>query len=233
MALTGQAFLALFNDFEPARDDEYNAWHSREHVPQRLTVPGIARARRYVGRDEARYTYFTLYEMASTATMLSQPYLDLLDHPTPWSATMRPSFQQFLRVPCRTLGSDGAGIGGALAVLVCEAPGASHSAAWPDACAAIAALDGLVGAHAGAHDDSLRGPAVAAAQALPAQPTVILLVEAQESSGLVGQHGAIAQVLRGMLPQVRIASTHRYQLMHVLTEGRAPASPPASAPEKP
>jgi hypothetical protein len=145
MALTGRAFLALFNDFDPARDDEYNAWHSREHVPQRLAVPGIARARRYVGRAEPRFTYFTLYEMASAATLQSQPYLDLLANPTPWSAAMRPSFRQFLRIPCRTLASAGEGMGGALAVLVCEASAAMAAApaAWQDLCGQIAALDGL------------------------------------------------------------------------------------------
>ena len=46
MALAGTAFLALFNDFELDRELEYNEWHSREHVPARLTVPGITRARR-------------------------------------------------------------------------------------------------------------------------------------------------------------------------------------------
>lgn len=117
MALDGTAFLALFNDFEPDRDAEYNEWHSREHVPERLTVPGIARARRYVNRADAQFPYFTLYEVTSSRSMLSPPYLDLLANPTPWSARMRPSFRQFLRVPCETLASVSKGIGGAILVV--------------------------------------------------------------------------------------------------------------------
>ena len=222
MALTGCAFLALFNDFDPERDDEYNAWHSREHVPQRLTVPGIERARRYVCRAAPRYTYFTLYEMASTDTMRSQPYLDLLATPTPWSAAMRPSFRQFLRIPCRTLASVGEGIGGALAVLVCEAPTVAATAAWQDLCQRIAALDGLVGAHAGLQDDSLPGPAVSAAQPLAPRPTIVVLVEAQEASWLSRQRSAIGELMARCLPGGRI-DAHDYQLMHLLTEGRAPA----------
>jgi hypothetical protein len=225
MALTGRAFLALFNDFDPARDDEYNAWHSREHVPQRLAVPGIARARRYVGRAEPRFTYFTLYEMASAATLQSRPYLDLLANPTPWSAAMRPSFRQFLRIPCRTLASAGEGVAGALAVLVCEASAATAAAppAWQGLCDSIAALDGLVGAHAGEQDASAPGPAVAAAQALAAQPTFVLLVEAQEARWLARQRSTITALMAQSLPDCRIAASHEYQLMHLLTEGRAPA----------
>jgi hypothetical protein len=224
MALTGTAFLALFNDFDPARDDEYNAWHSREHVPQRLTIPGIGRARRYVGRAEPRYTYFTLYEMASAGTMLSKPYLDLLANPTPWSAAMRPSFRQFLRVPCRKLASAGDGIGGALLVMVCELPAASASAArpWEAMCASVAALDGLVGAHAGEQDGSLPGPAVAAAQAVSAQPTFVLLVEAQEAQWLARHRGTIEALLQSSLPDCRIAAAHEYHLMELLTTRRAP-----------
>lgn len=221
MPLTGSAFLALFNDFEPQRDDEYNAWHSREHVPERLTVPGIERARRYVSRDGSEpLTYFTLYEMASTATMLSRPYLHLFAHPTAWSSRMRPSFRRFLRIPCRTLASAGDGIAGSLAVLVFEMPQAPAQDRWQPLCEAIAGLDGLTAAHVGQQDASLPGPAVQAAQALAAQPTFVLLVEAQESQWLA-RHGArIRQLAQEAAPTLRLASAHEYHLMHLLMQGR-------------
>lgn len=222
MALIGTAFLALFNDFDPARDDEYNAWHSREHVPERLTVPGIERARRYVSRGDEPFTYFTLYEMAAAATMLSEPYLHLLAHPTPWSATMRGSFRRFLRVPCRTLASVSDGIAGSLAVLVFSGADAPQPQAWQAVCERIAALDGLTGAHAGEQDTSLPGPAVGAAQALAAEPTFVLLVEAQESRWLASQRAAVEAALREGAPGLRLASAHEYHLMHLLDEGRAP-----------
>lgn len=216
MALAGTAFLALFNDFDPARDDEYNEWHSREHVPQRLAVPGILRARRYVDRGDARFPYFTLYEMESAATMQSQPYLHLLDHPTVWSAKMRPGFRQFLRIPCEGLASCSEGIAGAIGTWVLEGAGAD----WSALCERIAQLPGITGAHAGRQDAALRGPAVGAAQALSDAPTFVLLVEAQERRRLEAQHGAIEALLPTGL-RVRERRTH--ELMHVLTEGR-PAS---------
>jgi hypothetical protein len=215
MALIGSAFLALFNDFDPARDEEYNEWHSREHVPERLTVPGIARARRYVSRDDAQFPYFTLYEMESTATMLSQPYLHLLDHPSRWSATMRPSFRQFLRIPCGSMASVGEGLAGSIATFVLE--GSADDDAWPAFCDRVVRLPAIVGAHAGRQDPALRGPAVGAAQALSDAPTYVLLVEALEQRALARQRSAIEAMLS---PGLRVVACRAYDLMHLLTEGR-------------
>lgn len=216
MALLGSAFLALFNDFDPARDDEYNEWHSREHVPQRLSVPGILRARRYVDRADERFPYFTLYEMESAATMQSQPYLQLLDNPTPWSAKMRPGFRQFLRIPCEGLASRSEGLAGAIGTWVLE----GQASDWAALCERIAQLPGMTGAHAGRQDAALRGPAVGAAQALSDAPTFVLLAEAQERRRLDAQRAAI----EALLPSgVRVTHRRAHELMHVLTEGR-PAS---------
>jgi hypothetical protein len=216
MVLAGSAFLALFNDFDPARDEEYNEWHSREHVPERLTVPGILRARRYVNRADAQFPYFTLYEMESAAVMLSAPYLHLLDHPTPWSAKMRPSFRQFLRIPCAGLASASEGLAGSIASFVIEGEGPQD---WPALCEQVVRLPGITGVHAGRQDPALRGPAVAAAQALADTPTFVLLLEAQEARWLERHRAAIEAQLA---PGLRVTSFREYQLMHVLTEGRPP-----------
>lgn len=211
MALLGTAFLALFNDFDPARDAEYNEWHSREHVPQRLTVPGMLRARRYVDRGNAQFPYFTLYEMESAAVMQSPPYLHLLDHPTEWSARMRPGFRQFLRIPCNGLASASEGLAGAIETWVLE--GEARTFDWAAACQRIAQLPGLTGAHAGRQEPALRGPAVAAAQALSEAPTFVLLVEAQERRCLAQQRGAIEAELAAGL---RVKDQRAYELMHIL-----------------
>ena len=52
MALRGSAFLALWNDFDPARDAEYNCWHTFEHVPERVGIEGILAGRRYVAMEQ-------------------------------------------------------------------------------------------------------------------------------------------------------------------------------------
>jgi hypothetical protein len=117
MALAGQAFLALWNDIARAREPEYDRWHTLEHVPERVAVAGIRGARRYVNRTRAHHRYFTLYDVDSLAVFDSPEYRDLLAHPTPWSASMRPDFSNFLRVICSVATSNGPGIGAAIACL--------------------------------------------------------------------------------------------------------------------
>ena len=41
MALVGDAFLAMWHDIEPASWNDYMEWHTREHMPERLSIPGF------------------------------------------------------------------------------------------------------------------------------------------------------------------------------------------------
>ena len=111
------AFLALWNDLAPGREAEYDTWHTREHVPERVASPGFRSGRRYVCRSHPAHRWFTLYDVADPGCFETPEYQDLLQNPTPWSASMRPDFRNFLRVPCTALGSSGFGIGAALGVL--------------------------------------------------------------------------------------------------------------------
>jgi hypothetical protein len=116
MSLRGTAFLALWNDINPMRDAEYNLWHTREHVPERLTVPGILAAHRYVARS-GPHSYFTLYDLETNKVLESAAYKNLVDNPTSWSRSMRPDFRNFLRYPCQKLVSLGRGTGCAVTTM--------------------------------------------------------------------------------------------------------------------
>ena len=145
MPLAGSAFLALWNDIAREREPEYDSWHTREHVPERVGVPGFRGARRYVNRARARHRYCTLYELESLAVLESAAYRALIEHPTPWSAAMRPDFANFVRVPCTLAASVGEGIGGALAVLCYAHADAPSAPPLPT----LVELDGVVACHEG------------------------------------------------------------------------------------
>jgi len=117
MAFAGTAFLALWNDIDRPREGEYDQWHTLEHVPERVAVEGFHGGRRYVNRARAEHRYFTLYDIDSVAALEGREYRDLVEHPTPWSASMRPAFSNFLRVVCTVRVSSGTGIGAAIACL--------------------------------------------------------------------------------------------------------------------
>jgi hypothetical protein len=101
MKLGGTAFLALWNGVQPEALDDYEAWHSREHVPERLTVPGILAAWRYRDIDEACPGFFTLYDLADIQVLESAPYQRLVSHPSPASARLRPQLTGMTRIVCR------------------------------------------------------------------------------------------------------------------------------------
>lgn len=118
--MSGGAVLALWNGVEAARTREYNAWHTREHVPERISVPGMIGARRYVKSSGPLPDYLTLYTMNDTGVLKSEVYRSLLENPTDWSRAMRPSFRGFMRLCCRRLLTIGGGLGGSLAALVVD-----------------------------------------------------------------------------------------------------------------
>ncbi|WP_204301518.1 hypothetical protein, partial [Stenotrophomonas maltophilia] len=65
MNLAGTAFLALWNGVAPGHIEAYQDWHGVEHVPERLTVPGMLAAWRYQADDGDEPAFFTLYDLAS------------------------------------------------------------------------------------------------------------------------------------------------------------------------
>jgi hypothetical protein len=102
MAEPATALLALWNDVEPTLDAVYNEWHAREHVPERLTVPGILWGRRYGRAAAARMPhYLTLYGLRDPAVLDGEPYQRLLREPTPASRRMRPALTNLSRWVCR------------------------------------------------------------------------------------------------------------------------------------
>jgi hypothetical protein len=112
--LTGNGVLALWNGVEPSRAREYHVWHTREHVPERVSVPGVLGARRYVRLHGPLPEFLTLYGLEDTGVLTSEPYQALLNNPTEWSRSMRPSLRDFMRVCCRRVRSAGGGLGSTL-----------------------------------------------------------------------------------------------------------------------
>jgi hypothetical protein len=155
MSLLGRGILAIWNDIAPGGDAEFTHWHVREHIPERVGVPGFLRGRRYdaIGGGP---TYFTLYETASVEVLASPPYLERLNNPTPWTRQSLALFRSTRRTACRVSLTVGQGIGGALATLeLGPAPGRDEELrAWLTGTALPASADrpGVTGVHLGEAD---------------------------------------------------------------------------------
>ena len=191
MPLAGAAFLALWNDIARAREAEYDRWHTFEHVPERVAIAGFIAGRRYVNRDRDTRRYFTLYEVDSPSAFEGAEYRDVVDHPTPASASMRPDFANVARAICTTTRSAGSGIGGAIACLCL--PTAQPRAAVDGAFDRALALARVTGAHLGAATHV--GPTPAIADASPFAFDRVLLVEALDRDAADAALGELQRAL--------------------------------------
>jgi hypothetical protein len=153
MPLKGTGFLAIWHDIQPDGEDDYNRWHTQEHMPERLGVPGFERGRRGVDWSRDRHRYLTLYEGQSVDVFGSEAYRARLNAPSAWSQRTMPYFANFVRCACRTAVSLGKGVGGAMATvrlgLATDAAKAELSAASHTLAAGMLVLDGVTSVHIG------------------------------------------------------------------------------------
>jgi hypothetical protein len=74
MPLLGPAAMLLSFDVLPQATAEHDHWHTHEHLPERLSIPGFLRGTRWVAL-RGRPRYLVLYEVAGLQTLTSPPYL--------------------------------------------------------------------------------------------------------------------------------------------------------------
>jgi hypothetical protein len=152
MPLKGRAFMAIWHDIEASSEAEYSDWHTRQHMPERLGVPGFLAGRRGVDWGLSRQRWFTLYETRTLEVLSSDDYRARLNNPTHWSNRTQPSFRNFARSACILSASTGRGIGGAMATIRLTMPSddlAGFEAAADRLAHRFAVLDGVCGAHLG------------------------------------------------------------------------------------
>lgn len=110
MALLGKAAVAMWWNMAAAQRDEFEDWHSHEHFPERMGIPGFLRGSRWASADGGE-GFFVMYELRDYETLTSDGYRARLDAPTPWSTKMMPHHRDMVRSQCRVLDSAGGGIG--------------------------------------------------------------------------------------------------------------------------
>jgi hypothetical protein len=152
MSLVGAAAIAIWNDVaRPSRQD-FREWHSREHAPERIGIPGFLRARRYVSTlDEAPDRFFMLYELDSINALDSSEYTFRLNNPTAWTRQMSGTFSNSSRALCKVEFTRGIGQGGLIETLSYDLPAGSAEEHYRwlahSALPALSDQIGVTGAH--------------------------------------------------------------------------------------
>jgi hypothetical protein len=108
--------MLLSFDVVPEAISEHDDWHTHEHLPERLSIPGFLRGTRWVAlHGDPRY--LVLYEVAELATLTSPAYLERLNEPSAWTSKMMPHYRRMSRGFCLVTGSFGLGTGHVSVVL--------------------------------------------------------------------------------------------------------------------
>jgi hypothetical protein len=113
MPLHGKGMLIVYNEVKPPHERDFNEWYNREHIDERVNVPGFHRARRYVA-VRASPKYLATYECDTVADLAAPGYLALLANGTPWSQAVIARFTHFRRLALRIQIDLAHGAGGAL-----------------------------------------------------------------------------------------------------------------------
>jgi hypothetical protein len=116
MPLAGKGMLLTSMNIDPMHEAEFNRWYDREHLVERVAIPGFLEARRYVAHS-GNPKYLCLYSTTTFDVLDSPAYRKALNNPTDWSKTTLPRFQNMIRAIARITVSRGQGRGAVLGII--------------------------------------------------------------------------------------------------------------------
>jgi len=214
--LAGEAFVAIWHDVAPEGRADYYEWHDREHMPERVGIPGFRRGRRYIAERGAP-EYLTLYEVESLEVLTGQDYLNRLNNPTPLTRRTVTHLRNVSRSLCRVGASFGLAQGGCIMTWGLEAVQGREEPLQRylrrEALPSVFERAGVLGAHFGVADRSGSEIMTEERKARGTQtlvPALVILVEGIGAAALqaavepalgkteLRSHGAADDVLWGL-----------------------------------
>jgi hypothetical protein len=159
MPIAGKGMLLTSMNIDAAHEAEFNRWYDREHLEERVAMPGFLEARRYVAH-QGDLKYLSLYSTETIGVLDSPFYRNALANQTAWSKANIANFKGMIRGVSRITISRGTGRGAALGIIRLRPPGGGHD----ELRAAVrdqldpAKLDGIISMHLLENDPALSKP---------------------------------------------------------------------------
>jgi hypothetical protein len=146
MSLAGRGIVAIWHDIVLEGQSEFYEWHNREHMPERMGIPGFRRGRRYVALHGTPQ-FFCFYEGDDLNVVAGPEYLQRLNNPSQWTRKMMPYFRNMSRSVCNLRYSEGAGEGGFVATKRFSASSKNEDALCDTVLPRVGKAPGIVGVH--------------------------------------------------------------------------------------
>ncbi|WP_088156582.1 DUF4286 family protein [Achromobacter xylosoxidans] len=158
-SLPPHGLLFVATDADPVHEADFNRWYDREHVEERVRIPGFLSGARYLSREGGR-KYLGLYRTESLAAFTTADYRAAFERQTAWSVTNLDRMRDPMRRVCAVRAVTGFGSGSELVVLPLAAANDSEAlAARAQALGAeLAQADGFVQSYLLAPDAVLSTP---------------------------------------------------------------------------
>ncbi|WP_175790378.1 DUF4286 family protein [Burkholderia ambifaria] len=77
--------LCVWTDIDPAHEADFNAWYDREHMQERVAIPGFTHARRFRATDGGPRKYLALYVTDTLDVFRGDAYRRAFTQQTAWS----------------------------------------------------------------------------------------------------------------------------------------------------
>lgn len=116
------AQLYVWSDIDPDHDADFNLWYDREHMEERVRIPGFTGARRYRAISSAARRYLALYRADDLGCFQTEAYRKAFTQQTQWSNL---NFSRMSNTRRRVMSVElesGFGAGGNLAMVVLNKP---------------------------------------------------------------------------------------------------------------
>ena len=156
-ALLGAGAVLVWNDITDEGRNQFYEWHDKQHIPERLAIPGFRRGRRFSKHGHSP-EWLTMYETDDLEVMVSPEYLARLNAPTPATTDTLRYFRNTSRAVCRLVHSVGSSTGGHVLTLRLDISPAQAEAMRiylvEEALPRAAALTGVVACHLYGSDQS-------------------------------------------------------------------------------
>ncbi len=116
MLLQGTGVLITSMQVLPEEDADFNEWFDKEHLPERVAIPGFLDGRRYESTNGSG-RYLQIYNTVDFAALDSAAYHQVLAHQTDWSKHHIPRFIRPTRVVGQLVESRGYARGAAVTLI--------------------------------------------------------------------------------------------------------------------
>lgn len=154
---TDQAQLFVWSDIDPDHETDFNQWYDREHMEERVRIPGFTGARRYRAVSGSARRYLALYRASSLADFTSDAYRKAFTKQTQWSVTNFGRMSNTRRRVMHVAQEGGFGWGSAL-VLIELVPDSMDAAAIAGLLSETVTNDGVLRVHSMIPDETLSTP---------------------------------------------------------------------------